>query len=97
MNDVLNTLQAFQRNVKAVVEDPHAQERRLRHALCDILARLEHRSVLESLVQEERLEVQRLFKTAGLVHRHPNGYNQIPQWTPKLEQALLNYYTTLLT
>ena len=97
MNDVLNTLQAFQRNVKAVVEDPHAQERRLRHALCDILARPEHRSVLESLVQEERLEVQRLFKTAGLVHRHPNGYNQIPQWTPKLEQALLNYYTTLLT
>jgi hypothetical protein len=96
MNEVLEKLNEFRRNVKAVAEDPHAQEKRLRHALCDILARPDHRSVLESLMQGERTEIQRLFKTAGLVHKHPNGYNQIPQWTPKLEQALFNYYNTIL-
>ncbi|MCE2930333.1 MAG: hypothetical protein LW809_02955 [Vampirovibrionales bacterium] len=96
MNEVLEKLNEFRRNVKAVAEDPHAQEKRLRHALCEILARPDNRSVLESLMQGERTEIQRLFKTAGLVHKHPNGYNQIPQWTPKLEQALFNYYNTIL-
>lgn len=96
MNEVLEKLNDFRHNVKAVAEDPHAQEKRLRHALCDILARPDNRTVLENLMQGERIEIQRLFKAAGLVHKHSNGYNQIPQWTPKLEQALFNYYNTIL-
>ena len=96
MPEVLEKLNQFRRNVQGVAQDPHAQEKRLRYALCEILARPGNRSVLESLIQGERSEIQRLFKTAGLVHKHPNGYNQVPQWTPKLEQALFNYYNTIL-
>jgi hypothetical protein len=93
---VIEQLHNLKSTLHHLAHDPEAQSKRIKLQLCETLANPTFRPLLEQLTQGERSEIQRLFKSAPLIHKHDDVYESLPQWRQPLENALLQYYQTLL-
>ncbi len=93
---VIEQLHDLKNTLHHLAHDPEAQSKRIKLQLCETLANPTFRPLLEQLTQGERSEIQRLFKSAPLIHKHDDVYESLPQWRQPLETALLQYYHTLL-